>query len=511
MVSLNSIKNYPHLKSILFLIIVFLFITIVRIPTFLEPWMDTDEKIYLAVGHGIANGQKLYLDVWDNKPPLIYLVYALSVKLFGSAVWGVRIFGLLFSFLGIASFYSICKNVLKLDKLKFIIAFEIFIFLSIFGFEALRFNGEGLFVPLVLAGINFLFLMDRKIKTTKIAYFILGSIFISLACFSKTHAVLESIFMGLVWIIYLYKNQISFKSIMVRILTLSFIVLLPYIFSAIYFGSIEGGLEMFYYSILGFGGDYIGRNTPIIFGIQFDFISNLQLRFIVLLISLGLNIYFYLKKQFDFELFFVLSWFFITIFTVLLSERNYPHYLIQLFAPLCLVISLSILFLTKGKEKLIRRIQPILLLVVVFNLVIINFTGNTILPHYENILEDWGHVFNSGFTNYKDYKSFSQNQKSIIAVENIKTLSNSNDYIYIVDNSPELYALSNRKVGYRHVTDFQYDEGFDKIYSNILDKNVSLIVVKNSSPVYQEFNKRIINDYRLEKVDEIDFEYWVKG
>lgn len=383
-------------------------------------------------------------------------------------------------------------------------------FFSIFGLEALRFNGEGLFVPLVLAGINFLFLMDKKLGKTKILYFILGSIFISLACFSKSHAVLESFFMGLVWIIYMFKNQIKTKLIVLRSLILSFIVLIPYILSAIYFGSIEGGLEMFYYSIIGFGGDYIGTNIPIIFGIEFSLISNLQLRFIILLASLGLNLFFYLKKQIGFELFFVLSWFFITIFTVLLSERNFPHYLIQLYAPLSLIISLSTLFLIKGKEKLINRIQPILLLIVVFNLVIINFTSNSILPSYENIQSDWSHIFKNGFDNYKEYKSSVQNQNSIITVENIKELSDNDDYIYIVDNSPELYALADRRVGYRHVTDFQYDEEFDEIYSKILAKNVSLIVVYTSSPVYQEFNKIIRDDYKLEKIDEIDFEYWVK-
>jgi hypothetical protein len=49
-----------------------------------------DQGIYAMVGRAITHGQMPYRDAWDFKPPGIFLVYALSRGLFGSAQWGIR-------------------------------------------------------------------------------------------------------------------------------------------------------------------------------------------------------------------------------------------------------------------------------------------------------------------------------------------------------------------------------------------------------------------------------------
>jgi hypothetical protein len=66
---------------------------VLRLPTYFEPPYFGDEGIFAAVAARMLDGERLYADAWDNKPPLIYLVYACIVELFGPSTVGLRLFG----------------------------------------------------------------------------------------------------------------------------------------------------------------------------------------------------------------------------------------------------------------------------------------------------------------------------------------------------------------------------------------------------------------------------------
>src|SRR5437867_2962954 len=56
---------------------------LLRLPSLFEPpWYD-DEGIYAAVANSLLNGQSLYTQVLDNRPPGIYLIYSVIIGLFG--------------------------------------------------------------------------------------------------------------------------------------------------------------------------------------------------------------------------------------------------------------------------------------------------------------------------------------------------------------------------------------------------------------------------------------------
>ena len=55
---------------------------ILRIPSLFEPYWYGDEGIYLTLGEGVRQGLVLYRDIFDHKPPAIYLVSALAGSLF---------------------------------------------------------------------------------------------------------------------------------------------------------------------------------------------------------------------------------------------------------------------------------------------------------------------------------------------------------------------------------------------------------------------------------------------
>jgi len=45
--------------------------------------LSPDSTAYAIIGHGLLNGQTLYTDVWDHKPPVIYITYAAAEILLG--------------------------------------------------------------------------------------------------------------------------------------------------------------------------------------------------------------------------------------------------------------------------------------------------------------------------------------------------------------------------------------------------------------------------------------------
>ena len=48
-----------------------------------------DQATYLYIAQRLWEGKQLYLNLWDNKPPGIFFLYALFVKVFGTAMWSV--------------------------------------------------------------------------------------------------------------------------------------------------------------------------------------------------------------------------------------------------------------------------------------------------------------------------------------------------------------------------------------------------------------------------------------
>jgi len=49
-----------------------------------------DQGIFEYIGWQMSEGKLPYIDLWDFKPPAIYLVYLFSQKIFGHNTWGIR-------------------------------------------------------------------------------------------------------------------------------------------------------------------------------------------------------------------------------------------------------------------------------------------------------------------------------------------------------------------------------------------------------------------------------------
>lgn len=81
-------------RSRCWLLAVLLFVAIRAAPNISYP-MGRDQATYGVIGQGLLNGQQLYRDLWDNKPPGIYALYALVVKAFGHVPWSAGLVDIL--------------------------------------------------------------------------------------------------------------------------------------------------------------------------------------------------------------------------------------------------------------------------------------------------------------------------------------------------------------------------------------------------------------------------------
>ena len=78
----------------LFLVIAMLFVVVRALPILSFP-IGRDQGTYLTIGQGLLDGKQLYRDLWDNKPPGIFFLYAGIAKVFGRVMWSVAVVDIL--------------------------------------------------------------------------------------------------------------------------------------------------------------------------------------------------------------------------------------------------------------------------------------------------------------------------------------------------------------------------------------------------------------------------------
>ncbi len=191
----------------------------VRLP-FLTTPLDRDEGAYAYIGWRWINYQETpYTQVFDHKPPLIYLPFAINSFLFHTNTIPIRIFVLLSTSATIIVGYKITRKYTsqKISLLTWVIGT---ILLSMPILEGFRLQPETLLVLLLMCGLD---LATKKIPSTKstILFGLLMGSCISLK---------PSSFLIVILLLILHTYQTKAKKIPTLILTSSIPLLLTTIF-----------------------------------------------------------------------------------------------------------------------------------------------------------------------------------------------------------------------------------------------------------------------------------------
>lgn len=421
------------------LVLVFL----LRIPSFFEPYNYGDEMIYLTLGQGVRQGVPLYTGIHDNKPPLLYLTAAVAGNLF----W-FKFALMAFSFVSIVFFYKITKTLfeknLKLQKM----ATGIFaIFTTIPLLEGNIANAENFMMATTLVGF---YILLSKAKTFKNLFF--AGILFGISTLYKVPAAFE---MPVILTFWLVTSDFTFKSFK-EIVKNSFIVivgfLLPILLSFGWF-HFQGGLGDYIRAAFLQNVGYVSSFRP--GDVQKPFlIKNAPLLIRALIVLMGLGIISAFRNKLSKPFLLTIVWLLFALFAVALSERPYPHYLLQAVAPIAILF--GILFAQKTYEQSLTVIPLALAFFVPYYF---HFWIYPVTPYYIRFVN----FAARGMSKDEYINSFnSKTRRNYQIAQFLSQSSRQTDRVFMWDSdSPVVYALARRLPPIKYVVPYHVND-----YSN---------------------------------------------
>lgn len=91
----SDVRDTARMKRNLYVILPIALYVLLRVPSFIEPQWYTDEAGYASTIWLTHLGYGLYVDAWNNKPPLLFGIYYLSGTLFGTSEAGLHALAML--------------------------------------------------------------------------------------------------------------------------------------------------------------------------------------------------------------------------------------------------------------------------------------------------------------------------------------------------------------------------------------------------------------------------------
>lgn len=408
---MRVLKRLEVNKEFWFVIFTSFLFFILRLPSLFEPLWYGDEGIYQVIGNSLNSGKILYAETFDNKPPLLYWLYAIL----NSDQFTVRLASLIFGVFSIWVFFLLSKKLFENNKNKIHFA-TTFIFSVLFGLPTLEgniANAENFMLLPIL--ISAFFIVNRK------KYFLAG-LFLGIAFLFKIVAVFD---FAAFFIFYIIINFNSFKKgvkipmILVGFLLPIFVVTLNFALNNTFIDFIKAAFltNISYVSY----GNRIG-GTPLLLFAK--------------LVLLGIfTLYLFTKrKKFSSVTLFISVWFAFSLFNALFSQRPYTHYLLVLIPSFSLMIGL-ILF-DKKYRKTIAVFFIIALLAITKTFGIPNF--NKSISYYQNFIS-----YVKGEKAMAQYQAFfDKNTPFDYEIARfIKPKIEKHDTIFVWGNNAQLYQL----------------------------------------------------------------------
>jgi hypothetical protein len=435
------------------LILILLLVAVLRLPSLLEPYWYGDEGIYLVLGQALKNGLVWYRDIHDNKPPLLYLLAAVS----GSVMY----FRLLLMFWNIATVtvvWRLSQLLLKKQSLV-IIATTLFALASTLPtLEGNIANAEiFMILPTALAVLILL-------KASNYWHYAVSGLLFSCSFLFKVPAAFD--FAGVfIWLLLFgglnWKKGVKHSLIALTSLVVGFLV--PIILSLVYYFAMGAGIEYLNAAFLQNIGYLSSWKTGSISKSGASTQSGLASRGIILLITTGAI--WIVTRKLKPNLRLLPVWFGWALFGALLSERPYPHYLIQILVPASLLLTVAI---NSRKKSLIAVTGGLAALTIgaIFKYQFYFYPIGQYYLNFANYVS--GQMPLAEYRNTFDWRV----ERNYQLAYYLKLHSQPEDKLFIWGDEPFIYALTNRRpvgrysVAY-HVIDFGgKEETMDQLRNN---------------------------------------------
>ncbi len=481
---LHRVGDFLHLPDIPNWLIAILFLVfLLRVPSFFEPYYYGDEMIYMALGQGVRQGETLYQDLHDNKPPLLYLTAALSGNLFWFKV--ILTFWVLAT---IVLFHKLTETLLEKNKKAQKIATSIFALLTTLPLlEGLTVNSELFMIGFTI--LAFIILLRKNV--TKKNVFFAGMLF-GVGTLFKVPAAFDAPIIVFYWVI--TRGFKDWKKILGDTFILIIGFSLPVLATFIWYFT-KGALPEYIKAAFMQNVGYLSSFRP--GDVQKSFLvrnAPLLIRGSVVLIFSTLLFIFRDKLSKRFVL--LSLWVIFALFAITLSERPYPHYLIQAIAPVSILM--SVFFLEKSIEQ---SLVVLPLAVFLFVPIYYNFWVYPTTTYYVRFIK-----FVSGNESRETYfNSFSSTtNRNYQIAEFLSQSSLQNDHVFMWDpDSSAVYSLAKRLPPIKYVADYHVNDYSTKAIEakNIAANPPKFIILTDSHP-YPELTQLLKSNYLL--INQID-------
>lgn len=411
----------------LFLIITSCIFILLRLPSLFEPYWYGDEGIYEVIGYALRHGRMLYVGIWDNKPPLLYYIYALV----NGNQQGARLLSLLFGVASIWTFYFLSKKLFKqYENSQKIVFITTGIFAALFAtplLEGTIANAENFMIfPILLASL----LIWKSLEKQSFCLLLTAGLLLGISFLCKVVALFDFAAFFLFIFFVQYKNL---KTVVKQIPTLFIFGIsffLPFIVTLLFFytqGQIKIALQSMLFSNVG----YVG------YGNSFIIPQGLLIIKLLLLSLFSLTI-FLKRRHTSPRVVFIFLWFSFALFSAYFSQRPYTHYVLVLLSSSCLFLGLCML---AKRFRLIISITGILIFAyVILTFQLYNNIPKSFFTYYTNFIS---YTFGKKTTN-DYYTFFDQVVPRDYALANfINIHKKPTDQLFIWGNSGQIYKLTN--------------------------------------------------------------------
>lgn len=344
---------FARLKSHFGLLLVLVALVVLRIPNFYEPYWYGDEAIYLTVGNALNQGEKLYSEIVDHKTPIIYYLARVPDQL------GFRWLNLGWMLVTTILFYSLAQKIFKNSWLSTLVTGLFMVFTTTPWLEGNIPNGELFVSGFVMLGMWLMshtqvwrqFFTKTSAKPfnsgTDLLWLFASGVFFGLGILTKVPALLD---FGAALLVFwfmavklVWQPKMNFTKVFQQLLPagVSFGVgaLAPMLASIGYFVAKGTGKAYLDFGLLynlhytqTWKQDYGSPFLNWAFTLMGK--ATLLAGVIVLLSALS--------KKLKPAALFALSWFAAALFALLLSNRPYPHYFVQLVPAAMLLVGVAI-------------------------------------------------------------------------------------------------------------------------------------------------------------------------